>query len=155
MGSLSREEFKRGMQALGTDKLDQLPALLAKARETLKDGPTFALFYQFLFEYVKGTERRTLDVDEAVVLWRMWLLNNDTHRDRRPFHHLAEFIEWLDTEDKDPLTRDLWNQLLVFIFSHDKELSTYDPNDAWPVRIDEFVEWLKKNKMSGPGTSVC
>ena len=144
MGVLTREEFRRGMTALGLSSLEGMPAALVQVRQGLKDGPTFSAFYQFLYDYVKGPERRTLDVDEAVMLWRMWLLNGPDAA--RPFRHLDHFIEWLEAESPDPITKDLWNQLLIFIHSVDPQLSAYDPNDAWPVRIDEFVEWLKKKR---------
>ena len=147
MGALSRDELKRGMRALGAERLEALPPLLARAREGLRDGPSFSTFYQFLYDFVKGPERRTLDVDEALALWRMWIVDNGADHAHRPMTLLREFLDWLENVNKEPVTRDLWHQLLIFVCSIDEALEAYDPNDAWPVRIDEFIDWYKKEKM--------
>lgn len=145
IGILSREEFIKGMLALGCDSTTALVPLLVKEKEKLVDTAELTSFYNYLYDYVKGPAKRTLDVDETVCLWRMWLTPDRPQK----FNHLDKFMAFLETESNStPISKDLWSQAFVFFTTMDEHLSTYDPNDAWPVRIDEFIEWLKKQPSS-------
>jgi DCN1-like protein 1/2 len=46
------------------------------------------------------------------------------------------------------ISKDTWSLFLEFILIvHDKnDLSKYDSEGAWPVIIDEFVEFLKESE---------
>ncbi len=40
---------------------------------------------------------------------------------------------------------DLWGMIWEFMRAFPKDLSSYDPGDsAWPLKIDEFTEWMEK-----------
>lgn len=60
-----------------------------------------------------------------------------------------------ETERLSSITRDEWAQMLPFLLKyHTEQLSQYSDGDAWPVILDEFVEWCTSDKHnSKPGES--
>ena len=48
---------------------------------------------------------------------------------------------------KGSVSKDCWNQLLQFRECVEDDLSNYeDESDAWPVLLDDFVEWARREK---------
>lgn len=54
-----------------------------------------------------------------------------------------------ETERLSVITRDEWAQMLPFLLKYQTEpLSRYSDGDAWPVILDEFVEWHNANTLT-------
>ena len=57
------------------------------------------------------------------------------------------FCEFLDESKYKVINKDQWSNVLEFSRSVSPDLKNYDEDGAWPVLLDEFVEWSRK-KMS-------
>lgn len=87
---------------------------------------------------------RTLPIEVAQ---QMWVL---TLRDR--FGALDAWNTFLDEKSVKAVTKDVWDMLLTFATDVDEDMSNYDDDGAWPVMIDDFVDWYReKNGLAAPG----
>ena len=122
------------MNQIRCDSIEKLKTKCKNFKDELEDPNSFKQFYQFLFRYVKEEGSRNLSVEEATMLWELSLSNR--------FKKLNEWLEFIKKENK-PITKDLWNQFLFFVRTVKDDFSDYDPDDAWPLMIDDFVESMK------------
>lgn len=66
------------------------------------------------------------------------------------------WIEFLNSEWKRSVNKDVWNQTLKFaqLTLEDEAISFWNEEASWPSVIDEFVEWVKKEKRGGGNEDV-
>lgn len=135
----SREEFYRGLRELGChsiDRIDKLKACLIVAEKELRyNQASFKDLYQFTFKYAKNLQQKSLDLELAIAYWNILLRNR--------FKYLDLWVDFLRENHKRVITRDTWNLLLDFSLMIDDNMSNYDEEGAWPVLIDEFVEYAR------------
>lgn len=141
----SKQEFYTGLRELGADSIDKLKLRLIRAEQELNNNPhQFKNLYQFTFNYAKNQLQKSLDLELAIAYWNILLRNR--------FKFLDLWIEFLNETPKRAVSRDTWNLLLDFSAMIDDTMSNYDEEGAWPVLIDEFVEYARR-KLNLSGTN--
>jgi len=133
VGKFTQEEFVLGFKRLGCTSIEDIKKKVIALRNDLKDEKSFKEFYLFVFDYAKGPseQKKVLELDYAVAMWQTVLAGR--------FKLLDQWVKFLQEQHKRPISRDTW--ALLWEFAKTK-LENYDASEAWPVLIDEFVDYM-------------
>ena len=88
-----------------------------------------------MFQFSREGTNKTLEKEMVVGLLPILL---DLHR----APHLDYFLNFLQSISNPRITFDEWNSFLQFQQQCPVDLEGYDEDGAWPVLLDEYVEWL-------------
>lgn len=134
-GSISLEEFSRGVQSFGVEKLNLIIPKIIGIKEELLDCSTndFKNFYYFLFDYNfdKKNPKKQLEYDLVELYFNQLFANQ--------FKIVSKFLDFLKNVKKEGLKQDPWNVFLEFLLKiGDAFPKGYSTKYAWPSVIDEF-----------------
>ncbi|XP_029570928.1 DCN1-like protein 5 isoform X1 [Salmo trutta] len=135
MGFFTKEEWLKGMTLLQCDCIERLQGKLDYLRNHLNDTIIFKNIYRYAFDFARDKDQRSLDMDTAksmlaLLLGRTWPL-------------FPVFNQFLEQSKYKVMNKDQWYNVLEFSRTVSTDLSNYDEDGAWPVLLDEFVEWQK------------
>ena len=88
---------------------------------------------------------KNLSVDVASAYWNLLLSDK--------FNNMGLWTEYIESQSSSGelkfISKDQWSQLLQFALTIEKDLSNFDEDEAWPVLIDDFVVWARKQRKVG------
>eukprot|EP01103_Thecamoeba_quadrilineata_P018888 TRINITY_DN7436_c0_g1_i1.p1 TRINITY_DN7436_c0_g1~~TRINITY_DN7436_c0_g1_i1.p1 ORF type:complete len:268 (+),score=38.21 TRINITY_DN7436_c0_g1_i1:28-831(+) len=135
MGYFSKKEFTNGFRKLGVDSIVNIKALIPTFTRNFEDPDTFKEIYNYSFSFAKERDKKLLDLQMAEAMIRLLLSR---------YEHTSHFLEFLKEQTNwKGINQDQWVNLLEFVVTITPDLSNYDENSAWPVILDEYVEWRR------------
>lgn len=124
--------FAEAQGLTGTAALEGLRRLKTDLSWELAVSARFALFYGFVFFICRERGQKSLAVSTAVEAWHLSMTGR--------FRLLEQWCAFVQRHQRHAISEDTWRQLLEFSQSINDDLSNYDPEGAWPVLVDEFVD---------------
>jgi len=139
MSCFSKEEFVAGLQKMGIDSISKLKGQFPAFKKELDEPTKFKEIYKFAFNFAKESpDQKIISVQIAEAVLKLLLSENQPHT--------KKLVKYLSQQTSyKALNMDQWMGLLEFQKSIKEDLSNYDENQAWPVILDEYAAWLKKN----------
>ncbi|KAJ4456230.1 putative defective in Cullin neddylation protein 1 [Paratrimastix pyriformis] len=132
----SRAEWNEGLTRLGVDSVEKLRGKIPDLRADLANPVTFKEIYSFSHKYSREKTQRSLPIELATGLWHLLLDGKWAKMDL--------WFEFLQQRRIQSITQDQWDMFLEFTHAINDDFSNYDAEGAWPVILDEFVEYYHK-----------
>lgn len=138
MGFFTKAEWLKGMTEIQCDSISKLQGRLEYLRSMLDDPVHFKNIYRYAYDFARNKDQRSMDVETAkamlgLLLGKHWPL-------------FGSFHQFIEQSKYKVINKDQWCNILEFSRSILPDLSNYDEDGAWPVLLDEFVEWYRENK---------
>ncbi|KAA8547977.1 hypothetical protein F0562_004406 [Nyssa sinensis] len=102
----------------------------------------FPRFYDFVFFFCRENGQKNITVSRAVMAWRLVLAGR--------FRLLDQWCDFVEKNQRHNMSEDTWRQVLAFSRCVHENLEGYDPEGAWPVLIDDFVEHMITRSNDSP-----
>lgn len=136
---ITRTEFTTGMKDLRASSIRDLAAMAPAFDPGFMDTTIFREFYRYCFQFNREGTHKTLEKDLIISLLPMVIGNRSSFVDL--------FLEFLpQSKGTTRITADQWNSFLEFSLTVDGDFTGYDEDAAWPLLLDEFVDWCRSKK---------
>lgn len=147
MGFFTQDEWMKGMTKLQADSPRKVQVKLDMMRSLLNDPPTFKKIYRYAFDFARDKDQRSMDIETARIMLTLLL--------GRQWELFSSFHQFLEKSKYKVINKDQWCNILEFSRAIRPDLSNYDEDGAWPVMLDEFVEWfrMRQEQQCGGSTS--
>ncbi|XP_068653203.1 uncharacterized protein [Aristolochia californica] len=138
-GYFTQEEWRRGLKALRADTISKLKKALSDLEKEVERPQNFLEFYSYAFRYCLTEEKqKSIDIESICVLLDLVL----GARYCSQVDSLTEFLK--NQNDYKVINLDQWMNFLRFCQEISfPDLSNYDSDHAWPLILDNFVEWMR------------
>lgn len=118
--------------------------------ELPKNKELFTRVYKFTFPLARAQGQKAVALDSAVVFWELLFGSSLSavkwSTEKTPW--LSWWTEFVNSQWKKSVNKDMWNETLKFaqLTLDDESMGFWSEESSWPSVIDEFVEWVKKEK---------
>ncbi len=141
MGYFSKEQFFHGCQRLGVTTLAQLKKSLPQLDALVSTPASFNSFYTFAYRFCLTEGHKIIERETAAQMLQIVFPKG---------RFVAEFCEFLSIQlDYKWINMDQWTNFLKFSLEVREDMSNADDNPAWPLLIDNFVEWFTTARAAG------
>ncbi|KAJ8452850.1 hypothetical protein Cgig2_014613 [Carnegiea gigantea] len=136
---VQQEEWRRSLKALRVDTIEKLKKALPDLEKEVRRTSNFVDFYQYAFRYCL-TEEKQKSIDIESICQLLDLVLGSQFRAQVDY-----FIEYLKMQtDYKVINMDQWMGFYRFCNEISfPDFSNYDPDLAWPLILDNFVDWMK------------
>jgi DCN1-like protein 1/2 len=157
LGTIMREGWVDGWTEVGADTPAKMRNVILQRRSQLpSDREIFKNVYNHTFSLALAERQKSLPLDTAAEMWRLLFSENGVHWQSKNTPWLEWWLEYNHEKVKKAVNKDLWKQTLTFAYQtlKDDTLSFWSEDSSWPSVIDEFVEWVNKEKRSVGGDAM-
>ncbi|KAL4332795.1 hypothetical protein GQ457_07G038240 [Hibiscus cannabinus] len=142
-GYFTQDEWQTGLKALGVDSLTKLKKALPELEKEVEEPSNYEDFYIYAFQYCLTEEKqKSVDIESICEL-----LNLVLGVQFRP--QVDSLVEYLKVQnDYKVINADQWINFLRFCKEQISfpDLENYDATQAWPLILDNFVEWMREKQ---------
>ncbi|CAI9780023.1 unnamed protein product [Fraxinus pennsylvanica] len=138
-GYFTREEWRRGLKALKVDTISKIKKALPELEKEVRRPSQFVDFYSYAFRYCLTEEKqKSIDIESICILLDLVLGS-----DFRP--QVDALVQYLKMQtDYKVINLDQWMGFYRFVNEISfPDFSNYDPELAWPLVLDNFVDWMR------------
>ncbi|KAJ5120688.1 uncharacterized protein N7515_010076 [Penicillium bovifimosum] len=151
IGEITRDGFVLGWINAGCDTIPLMQEWVKKVRTRIpKDPQLFRKVYRYAFTVSRMQGQRHLQFDIAVEQWRLFFTaeRGGLAWNTKTTPWLDWWIQYLEDFGSKPVTKDLWEQVEVFMRKtlEDEDMHWYNPDGAWPGALDDFVGWVQDER---------
>lgn len=170
MGEITREGFVNGWlereyvhcsypdriitDCSSCDTIDKQKAYIKNLKTQLPtDKTVFTRVYKYTFFLAKTGQQKAVPLEAATAYWD--LLFGSPLSAVKWSSPTTPWLDWwkefLEASWKKSVNKDMWNETLKFaqLTLEDEAISFWNEESSWPSVIDDFVEWVKKEKRGG------
>ncbi|KFK33770.1 hypothetical protein AALP_AA5G057900 [Arabis alpina] len=112
---------------------DELFKLMSRL-DLMVDFSEFTRFYDFVFFMCRQNGQKNITISRAITAWKLVLAGR--------FRLLDRWCDFIEKNQRHNISEDTWQQVLAFSRCVHENLEGYDSEGAWPVLIDDFVEYM-------------
>ena len=127
--------------------------IMALKKSLPSDKTKFTEIYKFAFQLGKTPQQKAIPLENAAGFWELLFSSPlSAVKWRTPN---SPWIDWwgefLVSKWKKSVNKDMWNETLKFaqMTLNDEQISFWNEESSWPSVIDDFVEFVRKEKRGG------
>lgn len=141
MGYFTQAEWLKGLgdPEVQCDTTTKLQNKLNYFYNLMNDPQHCKLIFRYAYDFARDKDQRSMDIETARAMLALLL--------SKSWPLYPEFEEFLQ-QPKAPrvINKDQWNNIYEFSRTINLDLSNYSIDGAWPVLLDDFVDFLQKKR---------
>jgi len=149
MGYFSREEWMRGAERglSAATSMAELKGLLQTKNTAIRQGGRAAdeqlrSLHAFTHKFCREERKKNIDVSAATTM--LELVHGSTFPKHIP--SLCEYLNQHKEVGKRGVSADEWSMVLNFCNEIVPDCSNFQDDGAWPLLLDDYVEWYREKE---------